>query len=75
MSSNEICNDETNKNIATITDLEEDYVTEDQQQENGFANNIASYKFVIGISKPGEERIGLRTAKKSKLTVKGLLGI
>jgi hypothetical protein len=31
MSSNEICNDETNKNIATITDLEEDSVTGEQQ--------------------------------------------
>ncbi|CAD8122392.1 unnamed protein product [Paramecium sonneborni] len=40
-----------------------------------FCQQIANHKFVIGISKPGQQRIGLQTISKNKITVKGILGI
>ncbi|CAD8185342.1 unnamed protein product [Paramecium octaurelia] len=44
--------------------------------ENEFCSKkIANHNFVIGISKPGEQRIGLQTVQKNKITVKGILGI
>ncbi|CAD8120113.1 unnamed protein product [Paramecium sonneborni] len=44
-------------------------------QVEGFIKQIQNHKFVIGISKPEEKRIGLSSVKKSKITIKGILGI
>ncbi|CAD8194734.1 unnamed protein product [Paramecium pentaurelia] len=44
-------------------------------KQEGFINQIQKHKFVIGISKPEEKRIGLSSIKKSKITIKGILGI
>lgn len=60
MASNDEVDHETQFKTQTITDLD-DSVTGEDSSQNDFTSNIASYKFVIGISKPGEARIGLRT--------------
>ncbi|CAD8107340.1 unnamed protein product [Paramecium primaurelia] len=44
-------------------------------KQEGIINQIQKHKFVIGISKPEEQRIGLSSIKKSKITIKGILGI
>ncbi|CAD8196614.1 unnamed protein product [Paramecium octaurelia] len=46
-----------------------------QMEIEQFSNRIETHKFVVGISKPGEMRIGLQTINKNKITVKGILGI
>ncbi|CAD8195712.1 unnamed protein product [Paramecium pentaurelia] len=44
--------------------------------ENEFCcKKMVNHTFVIGISKPGEQRIGLQTIQKNKITIKGRLGI
>ncbi|CAD8187392.1 unnamed protein product [Paramecium octaurelia] len=54
------------------TDLNEEAVIRD---ENSAISLIGQYKFVIGISKPLEIRVGRNSIQKSKITIKGLLGI
>ncbi|CAK63941.1 unnamed protein product (macronuclear) [Paramecium tetraurelia] len=55
------------------TDLQDK--CQSQMEIEQFSNRIETHKFVVGISKPGEMRIGLQTINKSKITVKGILGI
>ncbi|CAD8187591.1 unnamed protein product [Paramecium pentaurelia] len=54
------------------TDLNDQTTLED---EDNFLSVTRQYKFVIGISKPQEVRIGLNSISKSKITIKGRLGI
>ncbi|CAK93615.1 unnamed protein product (macronuclear) [Paramecium tetraurelia] len=54
------------------TDLNEEAL---KREENSGISLIGQYKFVIGISKPLEIRIGRNSIQKSKITIKGLLGI
>ncbi|CAD8121630.1 unnamed protein product [Paramecium sonneborni] len=55
------------------TDLQDQ--SKSQLDDDYFLNKIETHKFVVGISKPGEMRIGLQTINKKKITVKGILGI
>ncbi|CAD8105691.1 unnamed protein product [Paramecium primaurelia] len=55
------------------TDLQDK--CQNQIENDYFSNKIETHKFVVGISKPGEMRIGLQTINKNKITVKGILGI
>ncbi|CAK61664.1 unnamed protein product (macronuclear) [Paramecium tetraurelia] len=49
--------------------------TQTQVENDYFSNKIETHKFVVGISKPGDLRIGLQTVNKNKITVRGILGI
>lgn len=49
--------------------------SQSQLENDYFSNKIESHKFVVGISKPGDLRIGLQTISKNKITVRGILGI
>ncbi|CAD8111919.1 unnamed protein product [Paramecium sonneborni] len=55
------------------TDLED--INHFLPEQEFCSHKIAKHKFVIGISKPGQQRIGLQTIEKNKITVKGILGI
>ncbi|CAD8208559.1 unnamed protein product [Paramecium octaurelia] len=44
-------------------------------KQDGFINQIQRHKFVIGISKPQQQRIGLSSVNLNKITIKGILGI
>ncbi|CAD8115344.1 unnamed protein product [Paramecium sonneborni] len=62
--------------ISEWDDLETDLTNyPSSPQVDGFIKQIQNHKFVIGISKPEETRIGLSSIKKSKITIKGILGI
>ncbi|CAD8195443.1 unnamed protein product [Paramecium pentaurelia] len=54
------------------TDLNEQSILQDQDNQ---LTILQQYKFVIGISKPLETRIGLNSIQKNKITIKGRLGI
>ncbi|CAD8103025.1 unnamed protein product [Paramecium sonneborni] len=54
------------------TDLNEQPIIQEQDQ---FLSILRQHKFVIGISKPLETRVGLNSIQKNKITIKGRLGI
>ncbi|CAD8200714.1 unnamed protein product [Paramecium pentaurelia] len=70
-------NDSPNSNQDECINMDTDLSDKSQSQlENDyFSNKIESHKFVVGISKPGDLRIGLQTINKNKITVRGILGI
>ncbi|CAD8211202.1 unnamed protein product [Paramecium pentaurelia] len=56
--------------------LETDLITHSSSpKQDGFINQIQRHKFVIGISKPQQQRIGLSSVNINKITIKGILGI
>ncbi|CAD8122601.1 unnamed protein product [Paramecium sonneborni] len=65
----------SNQDECVIMDTDLQDKSQSQFENDYFSNKIETHKFVVGISKPGETRIGLQTINKNKITVKGILGI